>query len=224
MIALDRAGIVGEDGKRTRIYDLTLLLPLPGLKFSARPYEDLETAPVMPSRPAARRDPLSRRCPGRAARSPRPFNRRNRRTADTVCWSATAALPASGSQLRWWRSALAGPAWKRRQVAGEASTPKSCQYFVSKPFDWILWAGTAQRTGHGLMLEESCVKAAWGKRSPDLLRLCPGTICRLLGIEDRPLCQGKREELIRDKKLDSEGIAAAARALLNGCSRSGSAL
>ncbi|MDD4138647.1 MAG: 1-deoxy-D-xylulose-5-phosphate synthase [Eubacteriales bacterium] len=233
VIAVDRAGIVGEDGETHQgIYDLSLLLPLPGLEiFCPATYEDLETAlgyAVQAGKPVAIRYPRGRPWPGRlpqpqATKSPEPAGPQD--TCLLERYRLRCLRP--GSQVTLVAlGTLAGPALEAAcRLAGEGIDAEVLSVFCVKPFDLDSLARSARRTGHVLMLEESLVKGGMGQTVlPDLLRLCPGTICRLLGIEDRPLCQGKRDELLRAQKLDSEGIAAAARALLNGCSRSGSAL
>ncbi|NLO34797.1 MAG: 1-deoxy-D-xylulose-5-phosphate synthase [Clostridiaceae bacterium] len=234
VIAVDRAGIVGEDGETHQgIYDLSLLLPLPGLEiYCPATYEDLETVlryAVQAGKPVAIRYPRGRPWPGRMPEPQEvrlaPGSAGETKTCLLDRYKLRCLRPGSQVTLAA-LGILAGPALDAADIlAGEGIDTEVLSVLCVKPFDLDSLVQSAQRTGRVLLIEESLVKGGMGQTVlPDLLRLAPGTSCRLMGIEDSPLCQGKRDELLQAQKLDSEGIAAAVRSLLNGCSRSGSAL
>ncbi len=78
----------------------------------------------------------------------------------------------------------------------------------AKPLDLASLAASTARTGRIIFIEEALVKGGLGQTAlPDLLAGQPGLQFALLGLEDKPLCQGKRNELLALENLDAESIA-----------------
>ncbi len=219
VIAIDRAGIVGEDGETHQgIYDLSLLLPLPGLEiFCPADYQGLVSSlkhALASSGPVAVRYPR-----GGESRTPLPAGR-------IVAGAQKAALkpPYRINCLRSGQDitlaalgTLAGQALQAADLlAQKGIRAEVLSITCAKPLDLASLLASVTRTKKLIIIEEALVKGGVGQTLlPDLLQLFPGLEFALLGLADRPLCQGKRAELLARENLDAAAIAARARQLLD---------
>lgn len=236
VIAVDRAGIVGEDGETHQgIYDLSLLLPMPGLEIYCPPdYRTLQqnlTYALSASRPIAIRYPRGKEWPEAL---PDPILEKQPRKSTVPGlrpdwipeeFEELADLPAH-MKVRCLRrgtaatlavlGSLAGPALKAADLlAAEHIDLEVLSIVCAKPFDIGTVIESVCRTGHLVMVEEALsIGGLVQSVLPQILAVLPQTRFRQMGIEDHPLCQGSRDQLLRLQLLDSQAMAATVRHLL----------
>ncbi len=209
VIAIDRAGIVGEDGETHQgIYDLNLLLPLPGLEvYCPADYIDLRETlryAVNAGKPVAIRYPRGQEWLGGL---PLP-EIRDRYRVRVLRKGHQVTLAALGSL-----ASLALDAAELLEQEGSSAEVLSIN--CVKPLDLDGLAASVESTGAVVFIEEVLVKGGFGQNAlPGLLHRLPRTRFRLLGLADRPLCQGSREQLMCSQQLEATSIAKAALDLL----------
>lgn len=209
VIMVDRAGIVGEDGETHQgIYDLSLLLPLPGLAvYCPIDYANLRQVLVQAlasNRPVAIRYPRGRHKPLLSADQAEAANLGIR----CLKQGGQVSLIALGT--------LAGTALDAAGLlAGMGIDAEVLAVIGAKPIDLEALIRSARKTGRVLLMEESVLTGGFGQSVlPGLIRAVPGLRFGQLGLEDQMLCQGSREQLLRQVRLDCTAMVEAARALV----------
>lgn len=215
VIAIDRAGIVGEDGETHQgIYDLGLLLPLPGLEvFCPVDFRSLEAVleyAVRAVGPVAIRYPRGRETAAALPYADSCLSGDRIHKAFYLRHGQKITLAALGS--------MAGPALEAADLLAAENLDADILAFISaKPADIDALVDSARRTGAVVFLEESVCSGGFAQSLlPDLLRAVPRTRFRCLGVKDQPLCQGSRKELMQKERLSPAGIADTVRDLLRG--------
>jgi 1-deoxy-D-xylulose-5-phosphate synthase len=218
ILAVDRAGIVGEDGETHQgIYDLGLLLPLPGLEIFCPPdYAYLADAldyAVNASGPVAIRYPRGSQPNGGLA-------------------VATAAAPATqiatldihrvrvlreGRQVTLTAlGTLANAALKAADLlAAEGIEAEVLLISCAKPLDTETIQDSVRKTAHLVVIEEALSCGGIGQSMlPCLMQVVPELHFRLSGLPDAPLCQGTRDQLLAAASLKPEAIAETVKKML----------
>lgn len=202
IFALDRAGIVGEDGETHQgLFDISYLRNIPGLIMMA-PKDQNELA-VMLQNALTYGGPV-------AIRYPRGHGR-----CQELKNQAIRILPGSGELLREGeRLAIfaIGPlayealeAAEQMEAEGTAVAVINCRFI--KPLDEELLLKWAKKTGRVLTLEENVLSGGFGSAVLELLarRGFRGEVA-CLGVPDRFLEHGSPALLRRRLGLDARGI------------------
>lgn len=208
VFALDRAGLVGDDGPTHHgVFDLVYLRMLPNMKVIVPSSEQRLSDAV---HTALRLDgPVAIRYPRGSAEhdtyddalAPELLEVGKART---LCEGEDAAILAFGRMVS--RSLAAA-----EMLAAEGISTRVVDMTWAKPLDED---AIAQAAGTGLVVtvEEGVVAGGVGEGVLEVLsrlRLAPAAAT--LGIPDSFVLQGKSELLLHDLGLDAEGIAAAVR-------------
>ena len=203
IFAIDRAGIVGEDGETHQgIFDLSYLRHIPGLILMA-PKDQNELAAMLLSAVDYRK-PVAIRYPRGQGRS-------------AVIEEEHSFLePGRGEVLRPGQDlailAIGPPAYAALDAAallesqGRQAAVINCRYV--KPLDEDLILEWAERTGHLLTIEENVLPGGFGSSVLELLSRAGWrgqVFC--LGIQDCFVPHGSQELLRRKSGLDAQGIA-----------------
>lgn len=210
-LALDRAGLVGDDGPTHHgVFDLSYLRHLPELVLMAPKDENelqhmIKTA-VYAGRPAALRYP--RGAGAGVAMDPEPATLEIGR-GEILADGDDLAIVAIGVTVQ--PALQAAKLLKERGIAASVINAR----FV-KPLDRELILAEAKRTGALLTVEENALQGGFGSAVLELLEEERITDVRIkrLGIPDRYIEHGSQAQLRKDLGLDAEGIAAAAEAFL----------
>jgi len=204
-IALDRAGLVGDDGPTHHgVFDLSYLRHLPEMILMSPKDENelqhmVKTA-LYSGKPAALRYP--RGSGAGVAMDNEPI----------VLEIGKGELLADGSDLVIVAIGVTVlPALKAREILKERGISAGVinARFV-KPLDRQLILSEARRTGCVVTVEENALQGGFGSAILELLeeeRICDVRIKRL-GIHDRFIEHGSQAQLRKDVGLDPEGIAA----------------
>ncbi|HBP38099.1 MAG TPA: hypothetical protein DD640_05055 [Clostridiales bacterium] len=210
VLAVDRAGIVGEDGETHQgIYDLGLLLPLPGLEIYCPPdYAGLRGIldyAVSAKRPVVIRYPRSREWPQALPQSA------------AKSWQSIRCLRPGCSVTIAALGVMAGPALQAADLLSARGVEADVLLITcAKPLDLETLIASVRRTGHLLFVEESLISGGLGQRTlPALLQALPETHFCLHGVYEQPICQGSREQLLAVWRLNPEAIAEQAWLLLH---------
>lgn len=213
VVAVDRAGIVGEDGETHQgIYDLSLLLPLPGLQvLCPLDYRSLEAAlkyALQANGPVAIRYPR-----GRQTDKPLPYAQRcleKDNLQQPICLRSGSSITfaALGSMA-------AGALEAADLLAVQAIEAEVLAFISAKPADINLLIESVRRTRTVVFIEEAVCTGGFGQLMlPGVLASVPDARFICLGIEDKPLCQGSRKQLLQRARLSPAGIAETALELL----------
>ncbi|APC08721.1 1-deoxy-D-xylulose-5-phosphate synthase [Neomoorella thermoacetica] len=211
VLAIDRAGLVGEDGETHQgLFDVSLLRCVPGLVFMA-PKDEQELRHMLVTAlqyqgPAALRYPrgAGMGVPLTGTAQPLPIGKGEvlRRGRDVTILAlgplVYAALEAAGD--------LAA-----RGIEATVINPR----FI-KPLDEDLILTWADRTGHLVTVEEHVLSGGFGSAVLELLARNgrKGIRVRCLGVKDEFVHQGKPAILREHLGLTPAGIRAAVQALL----------
>jgi 1-deoxy-D-xylulose-5-phosphate synthase len=214
VLAIDRAGIVGEDGETHQgIYDLGLLLPLPHLEIFCPPdyaaLADILDESMTAVHPMVIRYPRGREWP-----LPLPIH-----SADAgKDWRSIRVLQAGLDVTIAALGTMSGPAMQAADIlAGQDIAAEVLLITCAKPLDLETLAQSVRKTGRLIFVEEGLQRGGLGQAAlPDLLMAVPGFRFRFLGIADRPLTHGKREQLLAEQQLTPETIARQASQLFHG--------
>ena len=211
VLALDRAGLVGDDGPTHHgAFDLSYLRHVPGLTVMApADGEDLRRmlafALSLPG-PAALRYPRGVAPPARGE-TPELVPGKARLLRE----GGDCALVAVGTML--------GPCL----AAAELLAARGVQCAVAdarfvKPLDEALLCRLATEVGRLVTVEENALAGGFGSAVAELLADHGLQHCRLarLGLPDAFVEQGERDELLAGLGLDAEGLRRAVEALLAG--------
>lgn len=216
VLAVDRAGLVGADGETHQgAFDLAYLRHIPNLTVAAPRDENelvrLLNFAVTHDGPVAIRYPRSR--------------------GEGVLIEDEPSLPiiGRGDVLRRGRDVAiiaVGPMVYRAMEAAEMLVAKGLEATVVdarfvRPLDVELIGEVARSTGAVLTLEEHSVRGGFGSAVAELLseQGLPEVRLRIMGLPDRFITHGDREDLLSRFGLDARGIAIAASILAGGKSR-----
>lgn len=210
VLAIDRAGIVGDDGETHQgLFDLTYLRCIPNMAVMVPRDEDklqhmLATA-LQTDVPVAIRYPRGQGVGVTLAQTPRlvPWGR-----AELLLAGQDVAIFAVGPLAYAAMEAAA----RLRAEGIEAAVVDAC--FV-KPLDQDLLLSQATKTARVLTVEENVLAGGFGSAVLELLaqnRLAIPVSC--LGVPDVFVRHGKPEILRRELGLSPEGIAARAKELV----------
>ncbi len=203
-LALDRAGLVGEDGPTHHgVFDLGYLRPIPGMVVMA-PKDEAELRRMLATAlaldaPAAIRYPRGRGLGVPLAGEPLPLAVGR---AETLREGADVALLALGACV-----APAVEAAARLAAEGIDATVVNLRF--AKPLDAATILAAAAATGRVVTVEEGQLAGGVGSAVAELLadqRLAGVPVLRL-GIPDRFIPHGPRGRLLAALDLDAEGIA-----------------
>ena len=210
VLALDRAGLVGDDGPTHHgVFDLSFLRNIPGLTIMA-PADERELRDML-------RTALSLEAPV-AIRYPR-----GQGTGVDVSGEMQVLPVGRGRVVRQGQAltiialgAMLAPALAAaEQLAAEGLSAAVVDARFAKPLDEEL---ILQRAALGPLVtaEENVLAGGFGAAVVELLQdrgVCSHRV-RRLGIPDRFISHGSRDRLWAEAGLDAAGIAAAARALV----------
>jgi len=210
-LALDRAGLVGDDGPTHHgVFDLSYLRHLPDLVVMAPKDENelqhmLKTA-VYAGGPMALRYP---RGAGFGVAMDRELLALEVGKGEKVADGDDLAIVAIGVTVN--AALKAAEILKARGIGACVINAR----FV-KPLDRQLILSEARRTGCLVTVEENALLGGFGSAVLELLEeeRITGVRIKRLGIPDRYIEQGSQAQLRKDLGLDAEGIAAAVEAFL----------
>lgn len=211
VFAIDRAGIVGEDGSTHQgLFDLSYLRNLPHMIMMA-PKDENELQHMLKTAIGCG-TPVSIRYPrGRGLgvalddeTSPLPIGR-----GEVLRDGADLAIIAVGSTVHPSMAAAV-------KLAAEGFQVQVINARFIKPLDAELIAGAAAATGKILTVEENVVNGGFGSAVLEMLAACniKDLVIRRLGIRDEFVEHGTQAELRSSCGLDEEGILRAAKEML----------
>jgi 1-deoxy-D-xylulose-5-phosphate synthase len=220
-LALDRAGLVGDDGPTHHgVFDLSYLRHLPGMTIMAPKDENelqhmMKTA-IYSDRPTAVRYPRGRGYG--VIMDPSPFAL-DIGKGELLEEGEDLAVIAIGSTV--YPSLEAAKLLRRKGIRATIINAR----FV-KPLDRDLIIGEALRTGHLVSIEENALQGGFGSAILELLEKegITGVKVKRLGIPDHFIEHGSQGQLRQDLGLDGAGIADAIESFLSGERKSGSAV
>jgi len=208
VLAIDRAGIVGEDGETHQgIYDLNLLLTLPAIEIlcpaDGRALERAMDRALENNHPTAVRYPRGAAATVKDAFDPSDF------TIQTVRGGTDCTLAAVGTLLS---EALEAA----RLLADEGIECEVLAIQRAKPFDYQNLILSLQKTRILLFAEETVSAGSLGQMIlPEVIQAVPDCLFHLSAIRDEPLHQGRRSQLLIDQGLDATSLARQAKMLVN---------
>jgi 1-deoxy-D-xylulose-5-phosphate synthase len=210
-MALDRAGLVGDDGPTHHgVFDLSYLRHLPEITIMAPKDENelqhmVKTA-VYAGRPVALRYP---RGAGYGVAMDQVPVALEIGKGEMLAEGHDLAIVALGVTVR-----PALEAWELLKARGISATVINARFV--KPLDRELILGAARRTGCIVTVEENALQGGFGSAVLELFEeeRVTGIRVKRLGIPDRFIEQGSQAQLRKDLGLDAEGIAAAVEAFL----------
>lgn len=206
-IAMDRAGLVGDDGPTHHgVFDLSFLRHLPGITVMA-PKDENELRHMLKTAVYSGR-PMSLRYP-RGAGYGVPLDLELKcieiGKGEQLLDGDDLTIVAIGSTV--YPALQAAEALKEKGIAVGVVNAR----FV-KPLDAELILGVARRTGRVMTVEENALQGGFGSAVLELLydNDLQNVKVRRLGLPDRYIEQGSQAQLRKDVGIDAEGIAAAA--------------
>ena len=206
-IAMDRAGLVGDDGPTHHgVFDLSYLRHLPGLTVMA-PKDENELRHMLKTAVYSGQ-PMSLRYP-RGAGYGIPLDRELKcleiGKGEQLLDGDDLTIVAIGATV--YPALQAAEALKLKGIAAGVVNAR----FV-KPLDAELILGSARRTGRIMTVEENALQGGFGSAVLELLydNELQSVKVRRLGLPDQYIEQGSQAQLRKDVGIDAEGIAAAA--------------
>ncbi|NLW12576.1 MAG: 1-deoxy-D-xylulose-5-phosphate synthase [Clostridiaceae bacterium] len=203
VLAIDRAGLVGEDGETHQgIYDLSLLLPLPELDVYC-PIDEVSLfwsidQAIACGRPAAIRYP-------RSSMPDQIISGRDKLTIDSCFWKMADGNDCTVAALGVMAENAQEACVKIRQ-----DNNINCDLFgifKASPFDTKSLIDSVKRTGRLVVIEDALVKGGFGESIlVEIITAVPGASIMLKGIVDPGLDQASRFELLAAHRLDAAGI------------------
>jgi 1-deoxy-D-xylulose-5-phosphate synthase len=212
IFAMDRAGLVGEDGPtHMGLYDIAYLLAVPGMVVTA-PKDGTEMIALLRSAIAYHDGPFALRYPRDAVPDAPP------KTADVKAvpfgtWEVLRhgkefAILAVGTMVL---PALA--AAEQLALEGIDMTVVNCRFM--KPYDEVTLNAIAATHKHILTVEEGTVVNGFGAYMATVIGgIDPAIRVGVHGVPDRYLEQAPRKVQLKWTGLDAAGIASRVRALL----------
>ncbi len=217
IIAMDRAGIVGEDGPTHHgLFDISYLRHLPNMTVAA-PRDERELRGLLHSAltyggPVAIRYPRGA-CPGRELAGQELVGEVREiplGSAEVLAEGADVAILALG--------AMVYPALEAAERLKEAGIDASLvDARFAKPLDEECIVEVAQRIGKMVTVEENALQGGFGSAVLELLE-ARGVKCEVkrIGVPDRFVEHGTQAELRALLGLDSAGIEKAVRLITEG--------
>ncbi len=211
IFALDRAGVVGDDGATHQgMFDLSYLRLVPNLSIMApRDEEELQRmlqAALEHQGPSAIRYPRSqgRGIPLQDTRAPVPWGK-----AEILRWGGDVALVAIGSMVHPALEAAEG-------LAGEGIQCTVVDARFVKPLDVETIKQVAGETERIVTVEENVLLGGFGSAVLEMLNRLGfrGIAARTLGLPDEFIEHGPRSHFLQVLGLEAEGIAGAVRELV----------
>jgi len=210
-LALDRAGLVGDDGPTHHgVFDYSYLRHLPEMTIMAPKDENelqhmLKTA-IDAGRPMALRYP---RGAGYGVQFDQELVALPLGKGETLADGDDVAIVAIGSMVY-----PAMEAAEQLKTRGIKATVINARFV--KPLDRELILSAASRTGCLITVEENALQGGFGSAVLELLADEGLTSVKVkrLGIPDRYIEQGSQAQLKKDLGLDADGIAASVEAFL----------
>jgi 1-deoxy-D-xylulose-5-phosphate synthase len=210
-IAMDRAGLVGDDGPTHHgIFDLSYLRHLPGITLMAPKDENelrhmLRTA-VYSGIPMALRYP---RGSGFGVEMDAELKTLEIGRGELLVEGGDLCIIAIGSTV--YPALQAAESLQQRGIAASVVNAR----FV-KPLDSDLILSVAGKTGRIITVEENALQGGFGSSVLELLydNGLQDVKVKRLGIPDRYIEHGSQVQLRKDLGIDAEGIAAAAETFL----------
>lgn len=210
-LALDRAGLVGDDGPTHHgVYDFSYLRHLPGMTVMAPKDENelqhmIRTA-IYSGRPAAVRYP---RGAGYGVDMDAVPHTLEIGRGEKLEEGEDLVIAAIGTTV--YPSLEAAKLLRERGIRASVLNAR----FV-KPLDRDLILGEAMRTGYLISVEENALQGGFGSAILELLEQerITGIKVKRLGIPDRFIEHGSQTQLRKDLGLDASGIAASIEAFL----------
>jgi 1-deoxy-D-xylulose-5-phosphate synthase len=209
-LAIDRAGVVGEDGPTHQgVFDLSFLRSMPNLTVMAP--KDLAELAAMLRTAVELGHPAALRYPRAAGENPPdalpealPIGR-----AELLREGCDVALFAVGSTVAPAQEAAAS-------LAAEGIEAAVVNVRFVKPLDRDLLLDLARRVGKIVTIEENVLAGGFGSGVLELLAEAGlgATPVRRLGIPDEFITHGARSLLLTHYGLDAAGIASATRAFV----------
>ena len=216
VFAVDRAGIVGEDGATHQgLFDLAYLRNIPGMIVMAPKDENelqhmLKTA-VGCGRPVAVRYPRGK---GLGVALDEEITALPVGRGELLCEGSDLAIIAVGSTV--------GPSLTvAEKLRAAGFTARVINARSIKPLDAEMICAAAADTGKILTVEENVLDGGFGSAVLELLaqKGIAGVTVRRLGIQDEFVEQGTQAGLRRAHGIDAEGIIGAAKEMLAGSAR-----
>ncbi|MDD2273354.1 MAG: 1-deoxy-D-xylulose-5-phosphate synthase [Desulfuromonadaceae bacterium] len=206
-IAMDRAGLVGDDGPTHHgVFDLSYLRHLPGITVMAPKDENelrhmLKTA-VYSGLPVALRYP---RGAGYGIALDRELKTLEIGKGEQLLEGCDLTIIAIGATV--YPALQAAETLRQRGIFAGVVNAR----FV-KPLDAELLLSAARQSGRILTVEENALQGGFGSAVLELLydNNMQGVKVRRLGLPDRYIEQGSQAQLRKDVGIDAEGITAAA--------------
>ncbi|MDD2899099.1 MAG: 1-deoxy-D-xylulose-5-phosphate synthase [Desulfuromonadaceae bacterium] len=206
-IAMDRAGLVGDDGPTHHgVFDLSYLRHLPGITIMAPKDENelrhmLKTA-VYSDLPIAIRYP---RGAGFGVELDRDLKCLEVGKGEQLCDGNDLAIIAIGATVY-----PALQAAEALQLKGISAAVVNARFI--KPLDTELILRVARRSGRIITVEENALQGGFGSAVLELLydNNMQDVKVRRLGLPDHFIEQGSQAQLRSDVGIDAEGITAAA--------------
>jgi 1-deoxy-D-xylulose-5-phosphate synthase len=212
VIAMDRAGLVGDDGPTHHgVFDLSFLRHLPGLTFMA-PKDENELRHMLKTA-LELNGPVALRYP-RGAGYGVPLDKEIQSLpigkGELLRDGADLTIVAIGSTVM--------PAFKAaEQLAGQGINAGVINARFIKPLDADLILGQARVTGRIITVEENVLQGGFGSAVLELLHdngMSQVKVKRI-GIPDHYIEQGSQAQLRKDVGIDAEGIATAVQAFMH---------
>jgi 1-deoxy-D-xylulose-5-phosphate synthase len=205
-IAMDRAGLVGDDGPTHHgVFDFSYLRHLPGITVMAPKDENelrhmLKTA-VYSGMPISLRYP---RGTGYGVELDRELKCLEIGKGEQLLDGDDLTIVAIGATV--YPALQAAAALKEKGIAAGVVNAR----FV-KPLDAELILGVARRTGRIMTVEENALQGGFGSAVLELLydNDLQNVKVRRLGLSDHYVEQGSQAQLRKDVGIDAEGIIAA---------------
>jgi 1-deoxy-D-xylulose-5-phosphate synthase len=203
--ALDRAGLVGEDGATHHgLFDIAYLRCLPGFVLMA-PKDENEFRHMLATMAAYGEGPIAVRYPRGSGLGvpmdpePRPLPIGE---AELLNQGSDLVLVAYGTMVA--QARVAANLLGRAGISAAVINGR-----FAKPLDERLILDWARRTGRVATLEEAALPGGFGDAVLELLASAPGPQIRTLcfGVPDRFFDHGARDSLLRHAGLDAESIA-----------------
>ncbi len=204
VFAMDRAGVVGEDGPTHHgVFDIAFARSIPNLTIMAPADENeladmLATAVTLNGRPRyGTRDPAAS-----AYRSRRSL--RYSRWARGVCWRK-GMISSSSLLARWLLPSLQAS----RQLAADGVSVGVLDARFVKPLDKALMVEKARSAGRVLVVEEGILAGGFGSAVLELFSEegLENVRTSRIGLPDSFVEHGTRAELLADYGLTPESIA-----------------
>jgi 1-deoxy-D-xylulose-5-phosphate synthase len=208
---LDRAGLCGPDGPTHHgLFDNSYMRTFPNMVLTA-PGDASEVAPLLDfaleyAGPVSIRYPKANAETIERAIAPIELGR-----AEVIDWGSDGTIISYGALLP--RCVAAS-----RRLRAEGLDVGVVNARFAKPLDTETVLRAIEQTGFVLTVEENTVCGGFGSAVLEAVAAAGAGITniRCLGIPDRFIEHGERDELLADLGLDVNGLVAAARALAGG--------